>query len=147
LQIECTSCENHRMNAYSKDLRIKALGALDRGMPRKEAASTFGVSLATLKRWLKRRREGEDIAPKPSPGRTPRILASQQQRRALGEQLEANHDATLARHCELWEDETGVAVSVATMSRAVRRLRWTFQKSQWWPPNGTNEPGVRSGNG
>jgi len=116
------------MNAYSKDLRIKALGALDRGMPRKEAASTFGVSLATLKRWLKRRREGEDIAPKPSPGRTPRILASQQQRRALGEQLEANHDATLARHCELWEDETGVAVSVATMSRAVRRLGWTFKK-------------------
>jgi transposase len=147
LQIECTSCENRRMNAYSKDLRIKALGALDRGMPRKEAASTFGVSLATLKRWLKRRREGEDIAPKPSPGRTPRVLATPEQRRALWEQLEANHDATLARHCELWEDETGVAVSVATMSRAVRRLGWTFKKSQWWPPNGTNEPGVRSGKG
>ena len=116
-------------------------------MPRKEAASTFGVSLATLKRWLKRRREGEDIAPKPSPGRTPRVLATPEQRRALWEQLEANHDATLARHCELWEDETGVAVSVATMSRAVRRLGWTFKKSQWWPPNGTNEPGVRSGKG
>jgi len=116
------------MNAYSKDLRIKALGALDRGMPRKEAASTFGISLATLKRWLKRRREGEDIAPKPSPGRTPRVLATPEQRRTLWEQLEANHDATLARHCELWEDETGVAVSVATMSRAVRRLGWTFKK-------------------
>jgi len=135
------------MNAYSKDLRIKALGALDRGMPRKEAASTFGVSLATLKRWLKRRSEGKGIAPKPSPGRTPRILATPEQRRALWEQLEANYDATLARHCELWEEETGVAVSVATMSRAVRRLGWTFKKSRWWPPNGTNEPGVRSGNG
>jgi transposase len=53
LQIECASCEDRRMNAYSKDLRIKALGAVDRGMPRKEAASTFGISLATLKRWLK----------------------------------------------------------------------------------------------
>jgi transposase len=135
------------MNAYSKDLRIKALGALDRGMPRKEAASTFGISLATLKRWLKRRREGISIAPKPSPGRTPRVLATPEQRRTLWEQLEANHDATLARHCELWEDETGVAVSVATMSRAVRRLGWTFKKSRWWPPNGTNEPEVRSGNG
>jgi transposase len=135
------------MNAYSKDLRIKALGALDRGMPRKEAASTFGVSLATLKRWLKRRREGEDIAPRPSPGRTPHLLATSEQRRALWEQLEANHDATLARHCELWEDQTGVAVSVATMSRAVRRLGWTFKKSRWWPPNGTNEQGVPSGNG
>jgi transposase len=135
------------MNAYSKDLRIKALGALDRGMPRKEAASTFGVSLATLKRWLKRRREGKGIAPKPSPGRTPRVLATPEQRRALWEQLEANHDPTLARQCALWEEETGVAVSVATMSRAVRRLGWTFKKSRWWPPNGTNEPGVPSGNG
>src|ERR687890_2238121 len=116
------------MNAYSKDLRIKALGALDRGMPRKEAASTFGVSLATLKGWLRHRREGENLAPRPSPGRTPRICATQEQRRALWEQLEANDDATLARHCELWENQTGVAVSVATMSRAVRKLGWTFKK-------------------
>jgi transposase len=141
LQIECASCENLRMNAYSKDLRIKALGALDRGMPRKEAAGTFGISLATLKRWLKRRRQGEGIAPRPSPGRTPRILATQEQRRALFEQLEANDDATLERHCELWENETGVAVSVSTMSRAVRRLGWTFKKSRWWPPSETNRKG------
>ncbi|MGH3144655.1 MAG: IS630 transposase-related protein [Rubrobacter sp.] len=125
------------MNAYSKDLRIKALGALERGMPRKEAASTFSVSLATLKRWLKRRREGEDLAPRPSPGRTPRILATREQRRALWGQLEADYDATLERHCELWERRTGVAVSVATMSRAVRKLGWTFKKSRWWPPSET----------
>jgi transposase len=134
------------MNAYSKDLRIKALGALERGMPRKEAASTFGVSLATLKRWLKRRREGEDIAPRPSPGRTPRILATEEQRRALWQQLEGNDGATLERHCELWERRTGVAVSVSTMSRAVRKLGWTFKKSRWWPPNGTKGPGILSGN-
>jgi transposase len=145
LHIECASCEDALMNAYSKDLRIKALGALERGMPRKEAASTFGVSLATLKRWLKRRREGEDIAPRPSPGRTPRILATEGQRHALWEQLEENDDATLSRHCELWERRTGLAVSVATMSRAVRRLGWTFKKSRWRPPNETKRPEVPSG--
>ncbi len=133
------------MNAYSKDLRIKALGALDRGMARKEAAGTFGVSLATLKRWLKRRREGEDLAPKPSPGRTPTILATPQQRGSLWEQLEENDDATLARHCQLWERRTGVGVSVATMSRAVRTLGWTFKKSRWWPPSETNTKGALSG--
>jgi transposase len=90
------------MNAYSKDLRIRALGALERGMPRKEAASTFGVSLATLKRWLKRRREGEDVAPQPSPGRTPLILSTREQRVALWGQLEENADTTLERHCELF---------------------------------------------
>jgi transposase len=50
------------LNAYSKGLRIEVLGALDRGMHKKDAASTFGVSLATLNLLLKRR-EGEDLAP------------------------------------------------------------------------------------
>ena len=116
-------------------------------MARKEAVSTFGVSLATLKRWLKRRREGEDLAPKPSPGRTPTILATQEQRGALWSQLEENDDATLVRHCELWERRTGVGVSVATMSRAVRTLGWTFKKSRWWPPSETKRKGALSGSG
>lgn len=45
------------MNAYSKDLKLKVLAAVDRGVPRREVVATFGVSLAALKRWLKRRRE------------------------------------------------------------------------------------------
>ena len=60
------------MNAYPKDLGLKALAAIDRGVPKKEAVGTFGVSSAALKRWLKRRREGEDLSPRPSPGRTRR---------------------------------------------------------------------------
>jgi transposase len=117
------------MNAYSKDLRLKVLAAVDRGTPRKEVVRTFGVSLAALKRWLKRRREGEEyLKAKPSPGRTPRILSTLEERRALWAQLEANEDATLERHCELWERHRGVRVSVATMSRAVRKLGWSFKK-------------------
>jgi transposase len=126
------------MNGYSKDLRLKVLDALDRGTPRGEAAGLFGVSLSTIKRWLERRREGEDLSPRPSPGRTPRILATDEERRALWAQLEANDDATLERHCDLWEQERGVGVSVATMSRAVRKLGWTFKKSRWRPPSATN---------
>ncbi len=76
------------MNAYSKDLRLKVLAAVDRGTLRKKVVNTFGLSLATLKRWLKRRREGADyLGPKPSPGRTPRILSSVRERRALWSQL------------------------------------------------------------
>ena len=127
------------MNAYSKDLRLKVLAAVDRGTPRKEVVGTFGVSLAAVKRWLKRRREGtEYLRPIPSPGRKRRILATLHERRALWAQLEANDDATLARHCELWERKTGVVVSVATMSRAIRnKLGWTFKKRRWWPPSET----------
>ena len=128
------------MNAYSKDLRLKALAALERGMPRKEAVGIFGVSLATIKRWLKRRGEGENLAPKPSPGRTPRICRTAEEKQALWTQLEANDDATLERHCELWEQGRGVRVSVATMSRAVRnKLGWTYKKSRWRPPSETKK--------
>ena len=39
------------MKAYSKDLRLKVLDAVDRGMPRKEvAARIFGISLPSIKR-------------------------------------------------------------------------------------------------
>ncbi len=113
------------------------MGAVDQGTPRREAANLFGVSLSTLKRWLRRRRNGEDLAPRPSPGRTPSILATAEEKRSLWEQLSANDDATLERHCELWEERHGTRVSVATMSRAVHRLGWTYKKSRWWPPSGT----------
>jgi transposase len=131
------------MGAYSKDLRLKVLAAVDRGVPRREVVDLFGVSLATLKRWLKRREEGQDLAPRPSPGRTPTILATAEEKRALWKQLEANDEATLERHCELWEEERGVRVSVATMSRAIRdKLGWTLKKRRWQPPNETKRKEV-----
>jgi transposase len=52
------------MKTYSLDLREQALAAVDRGMPSKEALGVFGVSLATLKRWLKRRQETGSPAPR-----------------------------------------------------------------------------------
>jgi len=136
------------MGAYSKDLRLKLLEAIDRGMPRKELVDTFGVSLATLKRWLKKRREGEDLAPGRSTGRKRRILSSIEERRALWAQLEENDDATLERHCELWEEKRGARVSVATMSRAIRqRLGWTRKKGRWVPPSVTKKREVPGGSG
>jgi transposase len=122
------------MNAYSLDLRLKVLDAVDRGIPRKEVVRTFGVSMPTIERYLRRRREGAGLDPGRSPGRTPSICASVEQRRALWAQLEENAEATLERHCELWETERKVRVSVATMSRAVRKLGWTFKKSHYWEP-------------
>jgi transposase len=110
------------MNAYSKDLRLRILAAVERGVQRKEVAQLFGVSLATIGRYIKRKKETGEIAPKPSPGRTPTICKTLEQRRALRTQLEANCAATLERHCELWERNQGVKVSISTMSRAIGKL-------------------------
>jgi transposase len=134
------------MNAYSKDLRLRVLSALDRGMPRKEVVRTFGVSIATIGRYLRRRREGMDLAPRPSTGRTPTILANLQQKRALWKQLEQNDTATLERHCEIWEERQGARVSISTMSRAIRKLGWSRKKDRWVPPSETKRREVLSEN-
>src|SRR5215217_2695246 len=111
------------MNAYSLDLRLKVLNALDRGIPSKEVVRTFGVSMPTLERYLRRRREGAGLAPGRSPGRTPSICASVEERRMLWKQLEENDEATLKRHCKLWEKERKVKVSISP--RAGPCAGWT----------------------
>lgn len=133
------------MNAYSLDLRLKVLDAVDRGIPRREVVRTFGVSMPTIERYLRRRRRTGEVSPKPSPGRTPSICATPEERRALWAQLEANAEATLERHCDLWEEARGMKVSVSTMSRAVRKLGWTFKKSRWVPPSATRRSEVLGG--
>jgi transposase len=43
-------------------------------------------------------------------------------------QVRAAPDATLAEHGAAWTRATGVAVSEATMCRALRRLGWPLKK-------------------
>ena len=134
------------MRIYSKDLRIRALDAVERGIPRKEVVEIFSVSLTTLKRWLKMRREGKDLSPGFSTGRKRRILATPEEKRLLWEQLEENEDATLERHCQLWEEKTGVRVSISAMSRAIRgKLGWSYKKRRWVPPSETKRREALSG--
>ncbi len=47
------------------------LSAVDRGMLRKEVIEAFAVALATIKRWLKRRRETEMSRRDPFPAGLP----------------------------------------------------------------------------
>jgi transposase len=56
------------MKPYSKDLRVKVLAALDRGMPRKKVTRIFGVSEQTIRRYLRLRRQTGDVEPRPVPG-------------------------------------------------------------------------------
>jgi transposase len=117
------------MNAYSKDLRLKVLCAIDRGIPRKEVSDLFGVSRSTIKRWLKRRRLTGDVETMKIPGRP--TVKGRALREWLPSQLKVNPDLTLAEHCETFEDESGVKVSEATMSRNIARLpgEWPLKKS------------------
>src|SRR3712207_6571119 len=118
------------MNAYSKDLRLKTLAAIDRGIPRKEVAELFGAPLSTIKPWLKRRRLTGDVNIHKIPGRP--AVKGKALREWLPEHLNRNPDLTLAEHCDAFFDESGVEISEATMSRSIARLpgEWPLKKSR-----------------
>jgi transposase len=119
------------MKPYSKDLRLRVLAAVDAGKPREEVAETFSVSVPTIKRWLRRRRETGDVEPKPIPGRPARkgpMLEGW-----LPKHLGANDDLTLEEHSEAFEEEFGQRVSTSTIGRAIARLPdggWPLKKSR-----------------
>lgn len=116
------------MKTYSVDLRERLLGAIDAGLRLGEAARLFGVGTATLKRWRRQQRETGNLAPKPKPGRSPKITPADHP--ALVAQVAAHPDATLAEHCAWWDAEHGVRVSVATMSRRLQQLGLPLKKSR-----------------
>jgi transposase len=115
------------MKAYSEDLRLRVIAAVDGGLPRSAAARVFGVSRATVKRYLVLRRETGALIPRPRRGPPPIKTAALTA--ALPPRLAAEPDATLAEHCAWYEQTAGVRVSDATMSRVIgRHLGWTRKK-------------------
>jgi transposase len=119
------------MKPYSKDLRLRVLSAVDAGKPREEVARTFSVSMPTIKRWLKRRKETGDVEPEPIPGRPPRKGAMLEE--WLPKHLQANDDLTLEEHRQAFEEEFGEAVSTSTIGRAIAGLPdggWPLKKSR-----------------
>ena len=116
------------------------LAAVDRGMPRKEVAQVFGVSEPTIRRYLRLRRETGDVQPRPVTG--PPALKWEALEARLPTQVRLNPDLTLAEHCELLEEQSGIEVSPATMSRALKRLGLPLKKSRSRLPSGTRRRGL-----
>jgi len=123
------------MKAYSQDLRERIVRAVGQGMPKSQVARTFAVSLATVKNYVRQWHQTGSLARKPIPGRPRGIPPTQDA--ALVAQLRARPDATLAELATAWKAAHRVAVSVATLSRAIRRVRWTRKKRLWVPRSGT----------
>ena len=118
------------MKPYSKDLRLRVLSAVDAGTSREEVAKTFSVSMPTIKRWLKRRRESGNVEPKAIPGRPSR--KGVMLKGWLPKHLQANDDLTLEEHRQAFEEEFGEEVSTSTIGRAMAGLPdggWPLKKS------------------
>ncbi len=110
------------MKAYSLDLRQRVLSAAlrgDRTIP--EVAELFGVSLTFVNKMLRLHRAGEDLAPRPHGGGYPARLLPRHEK-LLRTEVRRRKDATLEELRSHLAAEAGLAVSAATISRALARL-------------------------
>lgn len=132
------------MKAYSEDLRIKIVDAVNRrGMNNCQAARTFDVSLSTVKRYITRSRNGLSLSPGKAPGRTPKM--DERTKKLLEEDVKERPTATLQQHCEYLRAVAGVEVSRSVVCRAIARLGATRKKGDDLPRSATHSKGRPGG--
>jgi transposase len=124
------------MKAYSKNLRLKIVDAIERGMPKAQAARTFGVGISTVKRYATKVQRGESLEPAKAPGKRPKI--DERIKKLLVEDLEERPFVTLLERCEYVEAVSGVSVSRSTMCRAIARIGSTRKKGGERPQSETS---------
>ena len=124
------------MKAYSEDLRKKMVGAVERGVPKSEAARAFGVSRSSVKRYAGAAREGKPLTPKRRPGSKPKLDAGA--RRLLEADVEQGPAVSLKERCRFVRRAIGVSVSESTLSRLLRRMGFTQKNGAWARARGTS---------
>jgi transposase len=123
------------MKAYSEDLRRKIVDAIGRGMPKAQAARTFGIGISTVKRYATKARRGEPLQSGKAPGKRPKI--DERVGKLLQEDLKVRPFATLRERCEYVRAVSGVSVSRSTMWSAIARIGPTRKKGGQAPLSAT----------
>lgn len=124
------------MKAYSEDLRQKIVDALRGGIPKAQAARTFGVGISTVKRYATKAQRGESLEPGKAPGKRPKM--DERISKLLEEDLKERPFVTLRERCDYIESISGVSVSRSTMCRAIARSGSTRKKGDEPPRSETS---------
>jgi transposase len=124
------------MRAYSVDLREKIVAAIERGMPKAQAARTFDVSLSSVKRYARIARRGESLTPKKSPGRPTK--ADEKARVLLEEDVKERPAATISQRRRFLEHLTGSTLSDSTVRRLMKQLGFSQKNGRWGRWNETS---------
>lgn len=114
------------MRACSEDLRERIVDVVVGGKHPDVGADLFRASPASVRRFVKQRRERGHLRAALPTGR-PRLLSAVHEA-VLLEQFKAQPDASLAELCKLLAAVTGQQVSVMTVQRTLKRLVWTRKK-------------------
>ena len=120
------------MKPYSEDLRTRIVRAVEGGgISKSAAARLFGVSLSSVKRYLRIAQRGVSLAPKKGGGRPPKI--DQSAEKLLEEDLkERPPAATVSERRRYLEHTTGKSLSDSTVKRLLKRLGFSRKNGLLW---------------
>lgn len=111
---------------YSQDLRQRVVGAIDGGMSKMKAHTTFWVSRTTIDDWLKQREAVGHLEANTGYVRGPLPKIRDLER---FEAFALRHQGqTLGQMKGAWQEETGQSVSEQTLSVTLAKMNWTRKK-------------------
>ena len=124
------------MKPYSEDLRIRIVRAVRGGTSKSAAARLFGVSLSSVKRYLRIAQRGASLAPRKGGGRPPKT--DQAAEKLLEEDVAELPAATVSERRRFLERTTGKALSDSTVKRLLKRLGFSQKNGLWGRWSETN---------
>jgi transposase len=125
------------MKPYSEDLRKRIVRAVEVGGTSKSAAARlFGVSLSSVKRYLRLAERGMPLAPRKGGGRPPKT--DQTAQKLLEEDVKERPTATVSERRRFLERTTGKALSDSTVKRLLKRLGFSRKNGVWGRWSETN---------
>lgn len=110
---------------YSNDLRVRVVETVEEGATREEAAERHGVSLSSVGRFLRLKRETGSVIPAKFGGYKPYALAAYEGR--VRQWLAEQPDITLAE-LKAKLAKRRVVVGQTSIFRFLRHLKLTFKK-------------------
>jgi transposase len=122
------------MNPYSQDLRDRVLAAVQAGQQTQAAiAETFGISLSTLEKWVRRKRQTGQATPLPQRHGRPRALRAYAA--LIRTEVQHQPDVTLVELCARVTAKTGLQASPSMMCRELQQLRLPRKKRRFTTVN------------
>lgn len=115
--------------AYSEDLRIRGVRAvIEEGLGYPETATRYGVSEASVRRWVKQYKTEGDVKPKPNGGGRPRSLDPATDYPIVEGIVTAQPDLTYHEIHRRFNDTCEKNASYAVVVRAVLKLGFRRKK-------------------
>ena len=124
------------MKPYSEDLRLRIVQAVRDGMSKSATARLFGVSLSSVKRYVRIANRGASLEPRKGGGRPPKT--NETMKKLLEEDVREPPAATVRDRRLFLHSVTGDSLSVSTIKRLLKRMGFSQKNGLWGRWNETS---------